>query len=315
MTNRFVLRNLFFPLFTIFVTLAIVPWSEGLNQPSSLVTTTSTQLKYHKGPLFTGPRSINIYLIWYGAFSPTNRTTITSFFSSFDPSTAPVLPRRRPTVSTWWKTTQSYKDVTEKPASGTIKLADQVGGDNNYSLGKNIKRAHVAVLVKNMIVNKEIPFDPMAINLVLTASDVTVERFCMGSCGFHDTTLVYPGQRIVYAHVGDPHTQCPGLCAWPYAVPTYGPPGPPLVAPNGIGIDGMVINIATVVAGAATNPLKSGYFQGDAVAPLEAVSACTGIFGSGAYPGYPGALMVDRVTKASYNVYGMDGRKFLLPAM
>jgi hypothetical protein len=51
------------------------------------------------------------------------------------------------------------------------------------------------------------------------------------------------------------------------------------------------------------------------LAPLEDVSACPGIFGAGAYPGYPGNLMVDKFSKASYNVYGANGEKFLLPAV
>ncbi|MFS7912995.1 putative protein EXORDIUM [Helianthus anomalus] len=48
---------------------------------------------------------------------------------------------------------------------------------------------------------------------------------------------------------------------------------------------------------------------------LEAVTACTGIFGLGAYPGYPGSLLVDKKTKVSYNAQGMKGRKYLLPTM
>ncbi|KAF7120107.1 hypothetical protein RHSIM_Rhsim13G0008100 [Rhododendron simsii] len=115
-------------------------------------------------------------------------------------------------------------------------------------------------------------------------------------------------RRVTYAYVGDPHVECPGLCAWPYAIPAYGPPGQALVVPNGIGSDGTIINVATILAGAATNPFKSGYFQGDALAPLEAVTACPGIFGDGAYPGYPGDLKVDKISKASYNAYGVDGR-------
>lgn len=98
-------------------------------------------------------------------------------------------------------------------------------------------------------------------------------------------------------------------CLWPAG------PGPALVAPNGIWSDGIIINIATILSGAATNPFKSGYFQGDALAPLEAVTACPGIFGDRAYPGYPGDLKVDKLSKASYNAYGVNGRKFLLPAM
>lgn len=137
----------------------------------------------------------------------------------------------------------------------------------------------------------------------------------MGSCGFHDNIMISSTSRVVLAHVGEPSVQCPGLCAWPYAVPAYGPPGQALVAPNGVGTDGMVMNIATILAGASTNPFKNGYYQGDALAPLEAVTACSGIFGAGAYPGFPGNLMVDRASKASFNAYGVNARKFLLPSM
>lgn len=137
----------------------------------------------------------------------------------------------------------------------------------------------------------------------------------MGSCGFHDSMLVSAGTRIVYGHVGDPLLQCPGLCAWPCAIPEYGPPGEALVPPNGVDSDGMVINIGAIMVGAVTNPYKTGYFQGDAMAPLEAVTACSGIFGAAAYPGYPGDLLVDNSSKASFNVYGVNGRKFLLPAI
>ncbi|KAE8681636.1 Fumarase 1 isoform 1 [Hibiscus syriacus] len=76
--------------------------------------------------------------------------------------------------------------------------------------------------------------------------DVTVERFCMGSCGFHDSISIGAISQVVFGHVGDPKVQCPG---------------------------------------AASNPFKTGYFQGDALAPLEAVTACPRIFGSGAYLG------------------------------
>jgi len=77
----------------------------------------------------------------------------------------------------------------------------------------------------------------------------------------------------------------------------------------------MIINLATVLTGTVTNPFNNGYFQGPAAAPLEAVSACTGMFGSGSYPGYAGNLLVDKVTGASYNAHGVNGRKYLVPAM
>ncbi|KAL0546664.1 hypothetical protein IC582_016576 [Cucumis melo] len=122
--------------------------------------------------------------------------------------------------------------------------------------------------------------------------------------------------RTAYVWVGNSESQCPGYCAWPFHQPIYGPQTPPLIAPNGdVGVDGMIINLATVLAGTVTNPFNDGYYQGPPTAPLEAVSACTGLFGSGAYPGYPGKVLVDKVTGASFNAYGVNGRKFLLPAM
>ncbi|XP_052184757.1 protein EXORDIUM-like 2 [Diospyros lotus] len=302
-----------------FIALALVSCSQGHNQsllqPSSSASTTSSMsmLTYHGGPLLTGPRSINIYLIWYGSFYLKDRTPITEFFASFTPP-GEIKPPKEATVPTWWSTILSYKDRAGNPVSGTVKLAKQLG-DPGYSLGKNIKRRQIADYVKNKIDRKLLPSDPRGVYLFLTSKNVVVERFCMSSCGFHSSIMTLGKKRVVYAHVGDPSIQCPGLCSWPYAVPAYGPPGPALVAPNGVGTDGIIINIATILAAAATNPFKSGYFQGDALAPAEIVTACPGIFGPGAYPGYPGDLKVDAMSKASYNVHGINGRKFLLPAI
>ena len=294
--------------------LAQAPWSVAYSQnqgQASSLAFSSTIIKYHGGPLLTGSKAIDIYLVWYGGFSRENVASITDFFASFNPLEVP-LPQE-PSVVAWWRTIQSYKDKTGNSVPTNVRLVKEVG--DLYSLGNNIKRAQIATIIKNKIAAKIFPLDSSGVYLVLTAKDVAVERFCMGSCGFHDSILVSKERRVVYGHVGDPLVQCPGLCAWPYAIPAYGPRGKALVAPNGVDSDGMVMNIATLLAGAVTNPYKTGYFQGDALAPLEAVTACSGIFGGGAYPGYPGDLMVDRTSKASFNIYGTNGRKFLLPAI
>ncbi|XP_028785997.1 protein EXORDIUM-like 2 [Neltuma alba] len=302
-------KALLFPLIFGLSSFAFIQSQEY--QTSSLTPTSST-LKYHGGPLLTRPRGVNVYLIWYGAFSRPNRASITDFFASFNPLKS-HLPHQEPSVAAWWRAIRSYQDSSGKPVSTTARLIKQVG--DIYSLGKKIKRAQIAALIKNKISNKIFPLDSNGIYLVLTAKDVSVERFCMGSCGFHDSIQVSEKTRVVYGHVGDSLAQCPGLCAWPYAIPENGPPGKARLAPNGVESDGMVINIGAVLVGAVTNPYKTGYFQGDALAPLEAVTACSGIFGVGAYPGYPGDLLVDKSSNASYNLYGVNGRKFLLPAV
>ena len=96
----------------------------------------------------------------------------------------------------------------------------------------------------------------------------------------------------------------------------YGPQSPPLVAPNNdVGVDGMVTSLSGLLAGIATNPFGNGFYQGDSGAPLEAASSCPGVYGKGAYPGYAGNLLVDKTNGGSYNAHGVNGRKYLVPAL
>lgn len=252
-------------------------------------------LKYHNGALLKGTVTVN--LIWYGKFTPIQRSIIVDFLQSLNSPKA-----LSPSAASWWKTTEKYKT-----GASTLILGKQIL-DENYSLGKSLKNSHIVYLAaKGGHMGR-------SVNLVLTAKDVFVEGFCMSRCGSHGSTR---GKiRLAYAWVGNSESQCAGQCAWPFHQPIYGPQTQPLVAPNGdVGVDGMIINVATVLAGTVTNPFNNGYFQGPATAPLEAVSACTGMFGSGSYPGYPGQVLVDKSTGASYNAHGVNGRRFLVPAM
>ncbi|KAJ0805461.1 putative protein EXORDIUM [Helianthus annuus] len=162
-----------------------------------------------------------------------------------------------------------------------------------------------------------------AVNVVLTASDVAVDGFCSSRCGSHGSVsssklkhVKGKNYKFAYIWVGNSETQCPGQCAWPFHQPIYGPQAAPLIAPNNdVGMDGVVINLGALLAGTATNPFGNGYYQGDVDAPLEAASACPGVYAKGAYPGYAGDLLVDSTTGASYNAHGTNGRKYLLPAL
>jgi hypothetical protein len=276
------------------------------------LTESDQQLKfqYHKGPLLTGKISIN--LIWYGKFKPSQRAIITDFVTSL--SSPKLTTKSQPSVATWWKSTEKYYHLTNNKKS--INLALSLGAqilDENYSLGKSLTTNQILKLSsKGQQQN--------AINIVLTAADVAVDGFCLNRCGTHGSSY---GARIngkrhkfAYIWVGNSETQCAGQCAWPFHQPIYGPQSAPLVAPNNdVGLDGMVINVASLLAGTVTNPFGNGYFQGPKEAPLEAASACTGIYAKGAYPGYAGDLLVDKTTGASYNADGVNGRKYLLPAI
>ncbi|KAB5557082.1 hypothetical protein DKX38_007991 [Salix brachista] len=242
--------------------------------------------QYHNGPLLTGEVSIN--LIWYGQFRPSQRAIVSDFIASLS-SRKPT--KAQPSVATWWKATEKYYNLVKTKNSSPLLLS--VGTqvlDESYSLGKSLSNKQIVQLASK-------GGQKDAVNVVLTSSDVAVEGFCSSKCGTHGSS-------------------CPGQCAWPFHQPIYGPQNAPVVAPNNdVGLDGMVINLASLLAGTATNPFENGYFQGPKEAPLEAASACPGVYAKGAYPGYAGDLLVDSTTGASYNAHGVNGRKYVLPAL
>ncbi|KNA15758.1 hypothetical protein SOVF_095230 [Spinacia oleracea] len=274
-----------------------------------LVDSSTTQpmtFQYHNGPLLSGRLSIN--LIWYGNFNPTQRAIISDFVTSLSHSQS----ESQPSVAMWWSSIGKYYPVanSKRPTSLSLSLGKQVVIDS-YSLGKSLTTKQLEALA-----GKGPQQQPNSINVVLTAADVAVEGFCMSRCGTHGSGSAKPAQKLTYIWVGNSETQCPGQCTWPFHQPIYGPQTTPLTAPNNdVGLDGMVINLATLLAGTVTNPYGNGYFQGPRDAPLEAASACPGVYGKGAYPGYAGNLLVDPTTGSSYNANGINKRKYLLPAL
>ncbi|KAJ7958991.1 protein EXORDIUM-like [Quillaja saponaria] len=272
---------------------------------ASLYQTPPVVLTYHNGKLLEG--DIPVSILWYGEFSPSQKSTIADFLLSltyYQKGDSSKIP----TVSNWWKTIQIYMKKAGKKET-RVYLSNQVS-DKNYSLGKLLKKPQISELALKAYKTSK----PNELAIVLTAKDVAVEGFCMSNCGLHGSISKFNSAAFIW--VGNSVTQCPGQCAWPFHQPTYGPQTPPLVAPNGdVGVDGMIVNIATLLAGAVTNPYGNGYFLGSANAPLEAASACPGVYVSGAYSGYAGKLLVDSETGASYNAIGLNGRKHLLPAL
>ncbi|KAE8656095.1 Protein EXORDIUM-like 1 [Hibiscus syriacus] len=286
--------------------LSLILFNTEARSATRTLTTSSGQpmpFQYHDGPLLSGKISVNI--IWYGKFKPFQRAIISDFIVSLSSSNPP-----QPSVGKWWKSIEKYYHLTKKYHPLVLSLGTEIS-DEKYSFGKSLNNQQILQLASKGPQKN-------AINVVLTSADVAVEGFC-SRCGTHGSGLgsgSSQGYKFTYIWVGNSDTQCPGQCAWPFHRPTHGPQFPPLVAPNNdVGLDGMVINLASFLAGTATNPFGNGYYQGPKEAPLEAASACPGIYGKGAYPGYSGDLLVDRNTGASYNANGVNGRKYLLPAL
>jgi hypothetical protein len=268
-------------------------------QPSELLT-------YHNGTVLRG--AIPVSVLWYGHFTPAQKAVVSDFLLSLTAAS----PAPTPSVSQWWNTIDQLYLSKANGARGAKTVVTQVAlaghvSDERCSLGKSLKLPQLAALAAGARPRKG------GIALVLTAEDVAVEGFCVSRCGLHGSDA---GARTAYVLVGNSAAQCPGQCAWPFHKPVYGPQAPALVPPSGdVGMDGMVMNVASMVAGAVTNPFGDGFYQGPKGAALEACTACPGVYGSGAYPGYAGNLAVDATTGASYNANGANGRKYLLPAL
>lgn len=270
-----------------------------------------TILEYHNGPILT-KQNTAVYVIWYGSFTDDMKNTVRDFFSSFNYSVAGT-----PTVSSWWNLTSGYKDGSGHAVSQHLSLEGELD-DSAYSLGKVLNDSDIELLVQKAVTSA-FPADSQSVYVVMTSADVEIGDFCMNSCASHSATnpkTTSGGKQLPYAWVADSETQCPGKCSWPFAKAQYGPDSPALVPPNAdVGTDGAIINLATILSGCLTNPLNNGFYQGDASAPLEAATACAGMFGQESYAGNPGILQTDAISGASYNTEGVNGRRFLLPAL
>ncbi|CBI19183.3 unnamed protein product, partial [Vitis vinifera] len=138
-------------------------------------------LTYHNGALLEGHLPVSI--LWYGQFSPAQKSIVADFLLSLDPHDQPEnLSSKKPSTSQWWKTIQTYLKKAGKREI-QIELSNQISDDSKSS----------------------------GLTLVLTAKDVAVEGFCMSNCGFHGSDA---RKRSAFIWVGNSETQCPGQCAW-----------------------------------------------------------------------------------------------------
>ena len=270
-------------------------------------------LQYHMGPILTSP--INLYIIWYGHWNPTHKSTIRDFLYSLSSSSTPS-----PSVYNWWQTIRLYTDQTGSNITDSISLMGEFI-DWEYSHGKYLTRLSIQSIIKNSI---SVRYKPLPLNyrnglyLVLTSNDVQVQDFCRAVCGFHYFTFPsVVGVTLPYAWVGNSGTQCPGVCAYPFAWPKYS--GMPngnkdiMGATNGDpGIEGMISVIAHELSEVSTNPLVNAWYAGnDPSAPDEIADLCVGVFGTGAGGGFVGQVYKDKKGNG-YNLNGVRGRRFLV---
>ncbi|KAL7108491.1 hypothetical protein ACP275_06G115900 [Erythranthe tilingii] len=265
-------------------------------------------LKYHMGPVLTA--NITVYPIWYGTWQPSHKRIIREFIASI--SAADSKP---PSVAGWWRTVQQYTDQTGDNITRSVRVGEEKN-DRFYSHGKSLTRLSVQSVIKSAVsaATRPLPVNPKSgVYLLLTSDDVYVQDFCNNICGFHYFTFPsIVGYTLPYAWVGNSAKMCPGVCAYPFAVPDYIPGLTAVKSPNGdVGVDGMISVIAHELAELATNPLVNAWYAGgDPVFPVEIADLCEGIYGTGGGGSYTGQ-MLNGGDGATYNMNGIR-RRFLV---
>ncbi|XWS57383.1 hypothetical protein CRYUN_Cryun09bG0169600 [Craigia yunnanensis] len=267
-------------------------------------------ITHHGGPLLTG--TLNLALIWYGNCGRVQKSTIRNFIKSLNNEGSRTS--LQPQVSSWWQVVESYQSAVPRAVTHgghrSPKIIVQVAkqfSDRSYKYGKILTTVDLIPKLVHDYTNG----DPHLIPIIVTARDVTVQGLCTRKCADHGVVDNKP-----YIVVGNPETECPGACGWPFHQADNGPKGMVLHPPNlNLAADAMVIALATALADTVTNPLNTGFYLEIQMNPLGPGSVCQGIFGTGAFPGNPGKVHIDPTTGGGFNAHGNKGKKFLLPAI
>ncbi|XP_021899728.1 protein EXORDIUM-like 6 [Carica papaya] len=295
--------------FTFFLLLILSPLSLAKRpRPPS-----NKKLTHHGGPVVRG--HLKLALLWYGQFGRRQKNVVRQFIKSLNSDGREGL---EPKVSSWWRILESYQTTGAATSVGPVPVTGfkprirvsvvKSTTDVSWEFGKVITNDYVPRLVQKATGGK-----PDIVAVIFTARDVTVQGFCRATCQQHGLS---GGNQ--YVMVGNPETECPGLCAWPFHRQEWGPQGVTYQPPNGdVGADAMVIQLATGLANLVTNPNLNGFYVDVPFSTelVEAGTACLGTFGSGAFPGFTGTVRVDPRTGGAFNAHGNRNKKFLLPAI
>lgn len=109
----------------------------------------------------------NIYIIWYGNWSETQKQPIRNFFSSLGPQN-PILYG---SLRAWWNINSFYYSSNNQYTAIDIAIVKEV--NDNYSQGKDVSNYIYSILWAHLNGNN-VPKDKYGQYLILTSDDVVV---------------------------------------------------------------------------------------------------------------------------------------------
>ena len=236
----------------------------ALLDPTSAVPS-GNGITWHGGPVMTQTGPINVYYIWYGAWSKVGMPDADT------KSTQNVLTDLVKGLkdSPYWKINRTYADDLNNKMGVTSNIVFAKAANDDYSQGMTIGDAAFPKIVTKAITGNAWPADTNSIYVVLTSKDVKVSSgFCKQFCGYHTSTKVN-GTNVQYAFIGDPTSQCLSGCSSEMA------------SPNGnAGADAMASVVVHELAETATDPFgfaKQGWYDASG---YENADKCAWTFGT-----------------------------------
>ena len=239
----------------------------GNARSAPVKTPSSNGISYHGGPVMNS--GVNVYLIWYGAWSGNTATTI-----------LPTLLSGL-SGSPYYKINTTYHDGSNRIVPNSVYLAGQT--TDSYSQGRtNLSDAQIGAVVASAISSGRLPKDAAGEYFVLTSVDVTKSGFLTSYCGWH-TSGAIAGADIKYAFVGNPGSNA--ACS----MQTSSSPN------NNVGADAMASIVSHELEEGATDPDLNAWYDRRG---YENADKCAWTFGT--------TYAVANGSKANMKLGGLD---------
>jgi hypothetical protein len=237
------------PVFTGETTKSVIPAlvRSRAGKPGSTSTIT-----YHNGPVMTAATGTNIYYVWYGSWTDTQKAIVTDFGNGVG-------------GTPYFGINTSYYDAAKKYVTNKVTLAGQVNAST--ALGNALSDAQIQAIITNEITAGTLPSDPNGIYFLLTGAGVTATSgFLTQYCGWHTYTTL-AGTAIKYSFVGNAAGASLGNCAAQTASSPNGDPG----------VDAMISVFAHELVEAVTDPQLNAWYDRSG---YENADKCAWTFGT-----------------------------------